>query len=304
MSNSDHGGRPAAQADHPSSAWTLTLDRSGPGPLDPARFAAAMRDPAYPRASAYDPAWVYRNLMGPNCLWLLEDLLARLPLAPDMRVLDLGCGSALSSIFLARELGVEVWAADLWIDPTDNLARAREAGVADRLFPLRAEAHALPFAHGFFDAIVSVDAYHYFGTDIRYLSYLAQFVKAGGRVGIAVPGNAIDPDEAPPTSRALFEELGADWFAFRSADWWRRHFERTRGIAVEDAAMVDDGAALWNSHVEAVAAWRGTPKAEQFEGRLLSRPEGRELGFCRIVARREEGRTLLFGPGDFETRIA
>ena len=42
--------------------------------------------------------------------------------------LDLGCGKGLSSIFLAREFGVEVWAADLWIKPTENYKRFIEAG--------------------------------------------------------------------------------------------------------------------------------------------------------------------------------
>jgi len=37
-----------------------------------------------------------------------------------MRVLDLGCGKALSSIFLAKEYGTQVWATDLWISATDN----------------------------------------------------------------------------------------------------------------------------------------------------------------------------------------
>lgn len=292
------------QLAHPSSGWTLTLDSSGVEPLDPGRVAIAMRCPAYPLASAYDPAWVFRNLMGPNCLWLLEDLVAHMPIEPGMRVLDLGCGSALTSIFLASEFGAEVWAADLWIDPADNLARAEEAKLAARLFPLRVEAHSLPFAPGFFDAVVSIDAWHYFGTDVRYLSYLAQFVKPGGRIGIAVPGNAVDPDDAPPPSAGLFEEIGADWFTFRSASWWRRHFERTHGIAVEEAAMLETGGELWARHLEAVEAWRGIPPAEQFEGRLLSSPGGRTLGFCRVVARRGEERPLVFGPGEYATRIA
>jgi SAM-dependent methyltransferase len=289
---------------HPSSEWTVTLDSSGTDPLDPARFEEAMRCPAYPRASVYDPSWVFRNLMGPNCLWLLEDLLAHMPIAPGMRVLDLGCGSALTSIFLARECGAEVWAADLWIDPADNSARAEEAEVAERLFPLRVEARTLPFAPCFFDSVVSVDAYHYFGTDVRYLSYLAQFVKPGGRIGIAVPGNAVDPDDGPPPSAELFEETGADWFTFRSASWWRRHFERTRGIVVEEAAMVETGDDLWGRHLDAVEAWRGIPRAQQFEGRLLASPGGRTFGFCRVVARRGEERSLVFGPGEYAGRIA
>src|SRR6266545_3070159 len=99
----------------------------------------------YPRASAYDPTWVLDNLMGPNPLWLAESLVEVMDLAPGMRVLDMGCGRALSSIFLAKELGVEVWATDLWVKPDENLRRAAEAYVEDQVHPIYAEAHALPF---------------------------------------------------------------------------------------------------------------------------------------------------------------
>lgn len=57
-----------------------------------------------------------------------------------MRVLDLGCGRAASSVFLRRELGVEVWAAGLWNDPTANLGRIREAGVDGGVHPLKLDA--------------------------------------------------------------------------------------------------------------------------------------------------------------------
>ncbi len=67
--------------------------------------------------------------MGPNALWLLEWLCERLPLTPGMRVLDLGCGKAMTSVFLARELGVTVHDVDLWMDPDHNWRRAVEAGV-------------------------------------------------------------------------------------------------------------------------------------------------------------------------------
>ena len=50
------------------------------------------------------------------------------------------------------------------------------------------EAHTLPFAQGFFDALLSFDAYHYFGTDDLYLGYVSQFVRPGGSLGIVVPG--------------------------------------------------------------------------------------------------------------------
>ena len=73
----------------------------------------------------------------------------------------------MSSVFLAREFGVSVWATDLWIPASENWIRVREAGVPDKVFPIHAEAHDLPYAEEFFDAIVSVDAYHYYGTDER-----------------------------------------------------------------------------------------------------------------------------------------
>jgi len=60
----------------------------------------------FPRSAAYDPMWVINNLMGPNVLWLTEFLAQAMNLRPGMRVLDMGCGTATSSIFLAKEFGV------------------------------------------------------------------------------------------------------------------------------------------------------------------------------------------------------
>ncbi len=69
----------------------------------------------FPRSSQYHPEWVLANISGgANSLWLTEWLTVALDLRPGMRVLDLGCGWASSSIFLRREFGVQVWATDLW----------------------------------------------------------------------------------------------------------------------------------------------------------------------------------------------
>ena len=81
----------------------------------------------FPRSARYDPAWVHTNEMGPNVLWMTEALSQVMAIKPGMRVLDLGCGTAMSSIFLAKEFSVQVWATDLWIKATDNLKRIREA---------------------------------------------------------------------------------------------------------------------------------------------------------------------------------
>ena len=80
----------------------------------------------FPRASAYHPEWVLANVSGgANALWMTEWLCESLDLRPGMRVLDLGCGRAMSSVFLRREFGVQVWATDLWFSPSENLQRIR-----------------------------------------------------------------------------------------------------------------------------------------------------------------------------------
>ena len=94
----------------------------------------------FPRSAKYHPDWVLAGVSGGgNPLWMTEWLAEALDLRPGMRVLDLGCGRALSSIFLRREYGVQVWAVDLWFSPSENLQRIRDAGVEDGVFPIHAD---------------------------------------------------------------------------------------------------------------------------------------------------------------------
>ncbi|MFG3365034.1 SAM-dependent methyltransferase [Streptomyces sp. NPDC048156] len=104
-----------------------------------------IRPDRYPRSSGYDPAWLLNLHMGPNPLWLLEDLARDLDLRPGMRILDLGSGKGATSVFLAREYGAQVVAADLWIAPEDAATVFADAGVGDQVTAVRAEAHTLPF---------------------------------------------------------------------------------------------------------------------------------------------------------------
>src|SRR3954462_8372485 len=124
----------------------------------------------FPRSSRYHPDWIASSVISSaKPLWLTEWLTSKMDLQPGMRVLDLGCGRASSSIFLHREFGVQVWATDLWTGASENLLRIRDAGVEDGVVPLHADARSLPFAGECFDSIVCIDAFPYFGTDALYL---------------------------------------------------------------------------------------------------------------------------------------
>jgi SAM-dependent methyltransferase len=236
----------------------------------------------FPRSNGYDPKWVIDNLMGPNVLWLSEFLSQAMTLEPGMRVLDMGCGKAISSIFLAREFGVQVWATDLWIAATENRRRIEEAGVEDRVFPIHAEAHALPFADGFFDAAVSMDAFQYFGTDDLYLGYYSRFVKPGGEIGIVVPGLTQEIGADIPAHLAPYWVW--DFCSFHGPDWWRAHWQKTGLVDVSTADWMPEGWKLWLKWLEICKEAGGRDDPEV--GKMLRADQGRYLGFTRLVARR------------------
>jgi SAM-dependent methyltransferase len=233
----------------------------------------------FPRATRYHPDWVLTHASGgANALWLTEWLAEAVDLRPGMRVLDLGCGRASTSIFLHREFDVQVWATDLWFSAAENIQRIRDAGVRDGVFPLHADARSLPFAPDFFDAIVSIDAFPYFGTDALYLNYLAQFVKDRGQIGIAGAGLAREIDgELPEHLRAWWTP---DLWALHSAAWLRRHWERTGIVSIDLADTMPDGWKLWLEWMRAVAPDNAAEIA------ALEADAGRYLGYVRVVGRR------------------
>ena len=245
-----------------------------------------LRNEGFPLSAKYEPMWVMTNSMGPNVLWLTEWLCQAMALEPGMRVLDMGCGRAASSIFLAREFGVQVWATDLWVDSTENWQRITEAGLQDRIFPIHAEARALPYPDGFFDAAVSIDSYHYFGTDDLYLGkHFARLVRQGGQVGIVVPGLAreIEGDEAPEHLRRHGFWDPTECFSFHTGEWWRRLWQRSGCVAVERADVMPDGWRHWMHFYQALAD-AGVRESDTLP--TLREDKGRYLALIRVVARR------------------
>jgi len=232
----------------------------------------------FPRSSQYHPEWLLSGISGAaNPLWMTEWLTAALDLRPGMRVLDLGCGRAVSSIFLRREFGVQVWATDLWFSASENLQRIRDAGVEDGVFPIHADARSLPFATEFFDAIVSIDSFVYYGTDDLYLNYLARFVKPGGQIGIAGAGLVREIEGPVPEH---LREWTHDLWCLHSAAWWRRHWERTGIMDMELSDTMPDGWKLWLDWHTVIAPDNAA------EISALQADEGDYLGYVRLVGRR------------------
>jgi len=202
----------------------------------------------------------------------------------------MGCGRAMSSIFLAREFGLQVWANDLWISAADNWERIREAGVEDRVFPIHAEAHSLPYGEEFFEAIVSLDSYQYYGTDDLYLKYFVRFVKAGGQVGIVVPGLMREFEGDVPEHLTRKQASGgvfwdpSECFSFHTVQWWRRHWSQTGLVEVQLTDALPDGCKHWLQWEKAIDAAGGNRFPSYAE--TLEADKGEYIGFVRLVARR------------------
>lgn len=185
-------------------------------------------------SNAENVEFLKATMMGPNAMRVSEELAAHLNINEHMRILDLGCGSGLSTLLLAKKYGASVFAADLWISPTENYERFKSIGIDDKAVPVSVDAtKGLPFANGYFDLLFSVDAYHYFGDTAEMLPALIPFVKKGGYIAVAVPGLKYEfgqnvPDEMKPFWN---EEVAR---TIRSLEWWKKLWSKEKGIEIVD----------------------------------------------------------------------
>lgn len=211
----------------------------------------------FPRSAHYDARWLVELDMGPHPLWLLEDLAGDLDLRPGMRVLDLGSGRGATSVFLAKEYGVNVVAADLWVEPSEATAVFAKEGVGDQVLAMRVDAHRLPFGRASFDVIVSVDAWEYFGTGDHYPPYLASFLRPGGQLGVATPALTTEVRELGEIPEHIDQVVGAETAAWHTPGWLRAQWEFGRAFRHVTARAQVDGCANWLLWERAVLELKG-----------------------------------------------
>ena len=236
----------------------------------------------FPVSSKYDADWILKHEMGPCSIWLCEWLMEKLELKPGGRVLDMGCGMGMTSVFLAKEYGVNVAANDLWIPAGDNWKRFVEAGVGDKVIPIHAEAHDLPYADGYFDAIVSMDSYHYYGTNVLYLDYISRFLKPGGEIGIVVPGLKKEFDPLVPERMKPY--WGNDMYTFHTPLWWERLWRQSENIEVELSDLMPAGFELWRYWEKEIIG----AEISKDMLKVLDADGGEYETFVRIIGRKKE----------------
>ncbi len=205
----------------------------------------------FAKASTFPTSIILGKSMGPNPLKLCEELLEESDIEPGSVVLDLGSGMGLTSALMAREYGFVTFATDLWSDQGDNMRFFESLGLTNRqIVPVKADATALPFATGFFDAVVCVDSYNYFGRDREYLgTHLLPLVKRGGSLFFAIPGMVSDCHDSLPACLLASWDVGQlDYM--HDMKWWRAIFACTPEAELVDMHEMACTAEAWADWLE------------------------------------------------------
>lgn len=194
----------------------------------------------FPVALKYDQKVVKNLSVGGNVLFSTEALASSMNILPGMKILDLGCGRGLSSIFLAREYNTQVWAIDNFFSPTDNYQLIKSFGCEANVFPVKMDVRMLPFPENYFDCIVCVNAYTYFGTDDKFLPYICRFLASGGQIGITdicFASEINDINEVPDFLKNNFYDY---WYRIHALSWWQKKWNKTGLLASSSSKILEE----------------------------------------------------------------
>lgn len=205
----------------------------------------------YLKSQKYEAPELMSKIMGPNPIKLEEELLDGCALPEGSVVCDLGSGQGLTSVFLVKEYGFTVYAADLKFEPE------------------------------FFDGIVSTDSYNYFGRDPHYLDdKLLPFVKKGGLIYICIPGMKKDlHDDLPP--EMLLSWTPEQLAYMRDTDYWRSIVGQSRGAEVLEVSEMESNDEVW-------ADWLKQENEYAIgDRRSMEAGAGKYLNFIKIVLKKK-----------------
>lgn len=236
----------------------------------------------YIRSQKYNEAIYYERIMGPNPIKLEEELMIDNKIPQGAVVCDLGSGQGVTSVFLAKEYGFKVYAADLWSSLEDNRDFFRAVGLSkEEIIPVKADAVDLPFEKEFFDAVVSTDSYNYFGRNAEYLDKkLLPFVKPGGYIYIAITGMKKDYHNNLP------EEVLLSWTPeqmeyMQDITYWKNIMEQSQDAELISIKEMESNEEVWEDWLKMENEYAIGDRKSMEAG------AGKYLNFIAIVLRKK-----------------
>lgn len=152
----------------------------------------------------------------------LSLLVESLKLKPGMQVADIGAGSGVISVLLARGIapGGTVFAVDIQPEMLQALEIKLKGAGVNNVQPVLGTTQSPKLAANSVDLVVMVDVYHEFDFPFEMLREISRSLKAEGRIAFveyrkedpAVPIKEIHKmSEAQVKREALIPELGLEW---------------------------------------------------------------------------------------------
>ena len=179
---------------------------------------------------------------------------------------------------MAKEYGFKVYATDLWSNPDENRKYFYSLGLDENsIVSIKADSTDLHFDKNFFDAVVSVDSYNYFGRDENYLdNKLLPFVKNEGYIYIAIPGGKNDCHDNLP------KELLLSWTPeqldyMHDIKYWENIFNKSNDSEIIKIEEMESNEKVWND-------WLMQENEYAINDRKsLNAGAGKYLNFIKIV---------------------
>jgi len=228
-------------------------------------------------------ALLKETMWGPNGVRQAEELASHFTITKDMKILDLGCGMGLSSLYLVQEYGANVFATDLYADPTENHERFQTLGIADKIIPMLLDAaQPLPFAKGYFDVIFSVGAYNMFGDNEEMLPNFIPYVKKGGYIAVAFPGLKYDFGENVPPEMQRFWDVPEVARYVRGIEWWRELWSKTAGIEIINISEQACHDIAWEEYL---SSRNPSIEEEKWDLDMMAAEDGKYFNTIQLIAK-------------------
>ena len=236
----------------------------------------------YEKTKKYNIDLINKKIMGPNPLKLEEELMMNNKIKEGSVVMDLGSGTGITSVFLAKEYNFKVYATDLWSNPEDNKKFFEEMGLTDKeIIPVKMDATNLEYEKNFFDAVISTDSYNYFGRDENYLDdKLLPFIKQGGYIFIAVPGMKKDcHDNIPKELLLSWTKEQLDYI--HDISYWKNIISKSKDSEIISIYEMESNEECWNDWIKCDNEYSKNDKKAIEAGAL------KYLNFIAIILRKK-----------------
>lgn len=121
---------------------------------------------------------------------IVEQTLRQMDLRPGERVLDLGCGAGWATRILARMVGdgPQGHGQVVGVDISDEMIRRARAGSKDfdNIMFVWGSAHQIPWEENYFDKVLSVESFYYYGDQDRAMHELFRVMAPHGKLYILI----------------------------------------------------------------------------------------------------------------------